>query len=208
MQTPAGPATLRAAASPASTTSSNALAASAGRAGGRRPARGDRARPGALRRRARPLAGQADRARRRARHADRRHATTPTPTRCAPRSTSSPRLPAPRWLVLGDMGEVGDQGPAFHREVGAYAHERGIESLWAAGAESAQHGGAVRRRARLRRRSMRSSPRWAKRRRPHRSSSRARASCGWSGSSPRSPASRRETRMLPSLAKDRERHAA
>ena len=30
-------------------------------------------------------------------------------------------LPAPRWLVLGDMGEVGDQGPAFHREVGAYA---------------------------------------------------------------------------------------
>ena len=46
-------------------------------------------------------------------------------------------LPAPRWLVLGDMGEVGDQGPAFHREVGAYAHERGIESLWTAGAESA-----------------------------------------------------------------------
>ena len=45
-------------------------------------------------------------------------------------------LPAPRWLVLGDMGEVGDQGPAFHREVGAYAAERGIESLWAAGAES------------------------------------------------------------------------
>ena len=46
-------------------------------------------------------------------------------------------LPAPRWLVLGDMGEVGDQGPALHREVGAYAHERGIESLWAAGPESA-----------------------------------------------------------------------
>jgi UDP-N-acetylmuramoyl-tripeptide--D-alanyl-D-alanine ligase len=46
-------------------------------------------------------------------------------------------LAAPRWLVLGDMGEVGDQGPAFHREVGAYAKERGIEFLWAAGAESA-----------------------------------------------------------------------
>ncbi|HEV7574416.1 MAG TPA: UDP-N-acetylmuramyl-tripeptide synthetase [Caldimonas sp.] len=46
-------------------------------------------------------------------------------------------LPAPRWLVLGDMGEVGDQGPAFHREVGAYAKENGIESMWAAGAESA-----------------------------------------------------------------------
>ena len=46
-------------------------------------------------------------------------------------------LPAPRWLVLGDMGEVGDQGPAFHREVGAYANERGIDALWAAGAEAA-----------------------------------------------------------------------
>jgi len=45
-------------------------------------------------------------------------------------------LPAPRWLVLGDMGEVGDQGPAFHREVGAYAKQRGIDALWAAGAES------------------------------------------------------------------------
>ena len=41
--------------------------------------------------------------------------------------------PAPRLLVLGDMGEVGDQGPAFHREVGAYARERGIERLMAAG---------------------------------------------------------------------------
>jgi len=46
-------------------------------------------------------------------------------------------LPAPRWLLLGDMGEVGSQGPAFHREAGAYACERGIEILWAAGAESA-----------------------------------------------------------------------
>jgi UDP-N-acetylmuramoyl-tripeptide--D-alanyl-D-alanine ligase len=43
-------------------------------------------------------------------------------------------LPGPHWLVLGDMGEVGRQGPQFHTEVGAYARERGIESLWAAGA--------------------------------------------------------------------------
>lgn len=43
-------------------------------------------------------------------------------------------LPAPRWLVLGDMGEVGDQGVAFHREVGAYARSAGIEALWTAGA--------------------------------------------------------------------------
>jgi UDP-N-acetylmuramoyl-tripeptide--D-alanyl-D-alanine ligase len=42
-------------------------------------------------------------------------------------------LPAPRWLVLGDMGEVGAQGPAFHAEVGAAARERGIEHLWTAG---------------------------------------------------------------------------
>jgi UDP-N-acetylmuramoyl-tripeptide--D-alanyl-D-alanine ligase len=42
-------------------------------------------------------------------------------------------LPAPHWLVLGDMGEVGSQGPQFHAEVGAYARERGIEVLWAAG---------------------------------------------------------------------------
>ena len=45
-------------------------------------------------------------------------------------------LPAPRTLVLGDMGEVGDQGPEFHREVGAYARERGIERLLASGAAS------------------------------------------------------------------------
>ncbi len=45
-------------------------------------------------------------------------------------------LPGPRWLVLGDMGEVGDQGPAFHREVGAYARARGVESLWTAGSAS------------------------------------------------------------------------
>jgi UDP-N-acetylmuramoyl-tripeptide--D-alanyl-D-alanine ligase len=37
------------------------------------------------------------------------------------------------WLVLGDMGEVGDQGPAFHKEVGAYAAEQGINKLFALG---------------------------------------------------------------------------
>jgi UDP-N-acetylmuramoyl-tripeptide--D-alanyl-D-alanine ligase len=39
----------------------------------------------------------------------------------------------PRWLVLGDMGEVGDAGPAFHREVGAYARAAGIDHLYASG---------------------------------------------------------------------------
>ena len=38
-------------------------------------------------------------------------------------------LPTPRVLVLGDMGEVGDNGPAMHEEVGAYARECGIEHL-------------------------------------------------------------------------------
>ncbi len=42
-------------------------------------------------------------------------------------------LPAPQWLVLGDMGEVGDQGPAFHAEVGAYARAAGIQHFWTAG---------------------------------------------------------------------------
>ncbi len=46
-------------------------------------------------------------------------------------------LPCPRWLVLGDMGEVGEHGPAFHREVGAYAKARGIETLWTVGHASA-----------------------------------------------------------------------
>jgi UDP-N-acetylmuramoyl-tripeptide--D-alanyl-D-alanine ligase len=32
-------------------------------------------------------------------------------------------------LVLGDMGEVGDQGPAFHEEIGLYAREHGIDRL-------------------------------------------------------------------------------
>jgi UDP-N-acetylmuramoyl-tripeptide--D-alanyl-D-alanine ligase len=41
--------------------------------------------------------------------------------------------PSPRLLVLGDMAEVGTQGPAFHREVGAYARERGIDQLLGAG---------------------------------------------------------------------------
>ena len=45
-------------------------------------------------------------------------------------------LPGPRLLVLGDMGEVGDQGPQFHTEVGRYARERGIERLYTLGEQS------------------------------------------------------------------------
>ncbi|WP_457389188.1 UDP-N-acetylmuramoyl-tripeptide--D-alanyl-D-alanine ligase [Roseateles sp. P5_E1] len=42
-------------------------------------------------------------------------------------------MPGEGWLILGDMGEVGNDGPAFHREVGAYAAERGIAHFWTAG---------------------------------------------------------------------------
>ena len=43
-------------------------------------------------------------------------------------------LPAPRVLVLGDMGEVGEQGVTFHQEVGQYAASQGIEHLLTLGA--------------------------------------------------------------------------
>lgn len=42
-------------------------------------------------------------------------------------------IEGPRVLVLGDMGEVGDQGPQFHAEIGAYARSRGIPCLYAMG---------------------------------------------------------------------------
>jgi UDP-N-acetylmuramoyl-tripeptide--D-alanyl-D-alanine ligase len=42
-------------------------------------------------------------------------------------------LPAPRLLILGDMGEVGQQGPEFHQEVGAFAKASGIQSLFTLG---------------------------------------------------------------------------
>ena len=46
-------------------------------------------------------------------------------------------LPAPRLLVMGDMGEVGDQGPQFHTEAGAHARACGIEQLFTLGVQSA-----------------------------------------------------------------------
>ncbi len=50
-------------------------------------------------------------------------------------------LPAPRLLILGDMGEVGDQGPAFHAEVGAYAKARGVDMFWTIGGLCKHAGG-------------------------------------------------------------------
>lgn len=42
-------------------------------------------------------------------------------------------LEAPRALVLGDMGEVGAQGPQMHAEVGSYARSRRVDFLWTLG---------------------------------------------------------------------------
>lgn len=50
-------------------------------------------------------------------------------------------LPGPHLLVMGDMGEVGEQGPQFHAEVGAYARERGIGQLYTLGEQAAGMGG-------------------------------------------------------------------
>jgi UDP-N-acetylmuramoyl-tripeptide--D-alanyl-D-alanine ligase len=52
-------------------------------------------------------------------------------------------LPGPRWLLLGDMGEVGQRGPEFHAEVGAAARDLGIDTVWTAGLLSA-HASATR----------------------------------------------------------------
>ena len=45
-------------------------------------------------------------------------------------------LPGPRLLVMGDMGEVGDEGPRFHQEAGEQARVSGIDMLFTIGAQS------------------------------------------------------------------------
>ncbi len=47
-------------------------------------------------------------------------------------------LPAPRLLVLGDMGEVGNQALAFHLEVLHHAAAKGIDRVWCTGVHMAQ----------------------------------------------------------------------
>ncbi|MTV37327.1 UDP-N-acetylmuramoyl-tripeptide--D-alanyl-D-alanine ligase [Duganella radicis] len=49
---------------------------------------------------------------------------------------------APRVLVLGDMGEVGTQGREFHEEIGAYAQDKGIETVLVTGELAAHIQGA------------------------------------------------------------------
>ena len=45
-------------------------------------------------------------------------------------------LPGPRWLLLADMAEVGEQGPAFHTEVGRHVAARRIDAVWTFGTQS------------------------------------------------------------------------
>ncbi len=47
-------------------------------------------------------------------------------------------LPGPRLLVMGDMGEVGSQGPQFHEEAGQLARAQGIDKLFTLGTQSAR----------------------------------------------------------------------
>ncbi|HEX4842307.1 MAG TPA: UDP-N-acetylmuramoyl-tripeptide--D-alanyl-D-alanine ligase [Limnobacter sp.] len=42
-------------------------------------------------------------------------------------------LPGNTLMILGDMGEVGDQSDAYHREVGMYAKQVGVKYLFALG---------------------------------------------------------------------------
>ena len=42
-------------------------------------------------------------------------------------------LDGPKWLVMGDMAELGDYAPAAHTQIGEFARAHGIERLYAMG---------------------------------------------------------------------------
>jgi len=46
------------------------------------------------------------------------------------------RIPGERWLVLGEMAELGEEGPLLHAEMGELARECGVSRLLAVGAGS------------------------------------------------------------------------
>ncbi|MEK7991519.1 MAG: UDP-N-acetylmuramoyl-tripeptide--D-alanyl-D-alanine ligase [Thiotrichaceae bacterium] len=43
------------------------------------------------------------------------------------------QYPAPRWLVMGDMGELGLDSMTLHQEISDIAYKMGVEKLWAIG---------------------------------------------------------------------------
>jgi len=44
--------------------------------------------------------------------------------------------PAPRWLILGDMNELGQESAALHQQSGTLARKLGVEQLWTVGTMS------------------------------------------------------------------------
>ena len=44
--------------------------------------------------------------------------------------------PGCRWLVLGAMGELGEESASLHAEVGRYAQDQGVDVLWATGGDA------------------------------------------------------------------------
>lgn len=50
-------------------------------------------------------------------------------------------FPGPRLLVLGDMGEVGVDGPAMHAEIGRYASSRGLDRVLTVGSLTSEVSG-------------------------------------------------------------------
>ena len=47
------------------------------------------------------------------------------------------QLPGRKWMVLGDMAELGDHAEGSHRDIGVLARERGIERLYTHGSLAA-----------------------------------------------------------------------
>jgi len=45
-------------------------------------------------------------------------------------------VPGERWLILGEMAELGEEASSLHAEIGAYAHECGFTRLFAIGSEA------------------------------------------------------------------------
>lgn len=46
------------------------------------------------------------------------------------------QYPAPRWLILGDMNELGTESLQLHQQAGSLARKLGVERLWAIGEQS------------------------------------------------------------------------
>ena len=49
-------------------------------------------------------------------------------------------LPGRHICVFGDMRELGENSAEMHRQIGAYAAEKGVEALYTAGEESVHYG--------------------------------------------------------------------